>query len=81
MDLPVVVLAVVNTPDSVVLSGPVREVELVQEELEGMSVTCQRVHVTRAFHSPMMEQAKDVIIQRARKIELHQPATDPNAHG
>lgn len=72
-DGPDVGLAAVNAPGRVVLSGSCQAVEHAKQALQEAGVTCQPVHVTRAFHSPMMEQAAAAITQKARSVTLNPP--------
>ena len=81
-DLREVVIAGVNGPDMLTLSGSLSAIAEVQSALESNGATCHRVHVTRAFHSPAMHAAaaelRDVIghvLPRATAIPLYSSVT------
>jgi malonyl CoA-acyl carrier protein transacylase len=67
-------LAAINAPRRVVLSGSFQAVELAEKVFQDAGVACQRVHVSHAFHSPMMQRAADAVTRKAREITLHVPA-------
>jgi acyl transferase domain-containing protein len=50
-------LAAVNAPQSCVLSGAVPAIEAAERELKVRGVAIQRLHVSHAFHSAMVEPA------------------------
>ncbi|MFI9769612.1 amino acid adenylation domain-containing protein [Streptomyces sp. NPDC052415] len=61
-------VAVRNAPGRLVLSGTVRAVEAAVAELTGRGVAAQRLGVTRAFHSPLMEPAARALYDAARAL-------------
>lgn len=66
-------LAVINSPQDMVLSGPCEAVDAAEQQLQQDDVVCRRVHVNRAFHSPMMEQAAETLTRKVRELDLHVP--------
>jgi amino acid adenylation domain-containing protein len=72
-DGPDVGLAAINAPRRVVLSGSCQAVEQAKKALQDAGVACQRVHVLRAFHSSMMQQAADAVTRKARETTLRTP--------
>ena len=72
-DGPDVGLAAINAPRRVVLSGSCQAVARVKQAFKDARVACQYVHVLRAFHSPMMQQAADAVSRKAREISLRKP--------
>lgn len=66
-------LAVINSAADMVLSGPVEAIEQAEKALQEAGTACRRVHVARAFHSPMMNAAAEKLTQAAQKITLHPP--------
>ncbi len=70
---PDLVVAAVNSPTDVVLSGPVEAVERASTVLEAADVMCRRVHVNRAFHSPMMADAAERLVTWAERVPLRIP--------
>ncbi len=71
---PDVGIATINAPGRIVLSGSCQAVERAESELKEAGVACQRVHVARAFHSPMMTKAAEAVTAQAKSITLHSPA-------
>ena len=72
-DGPDVGVAAVNAPGRVVLSGSPQAVDHAGQALQDAGVSWQRVHVNRAFHSPMMAQAAKAIVAKARAVTLQPP--------
>ena len=73
-DEPGVVLAVVNGPRDVVLSGSSEALDRVRERLEAADVPMRALAVTHALHSPLMEPALDEFRAVAGSVEHHEPA-------
>ena len=72
-DGPDVGVAAVNALGHVVLSGSCQAVAQAKQALQAAGVNCQPVYVNRAFHSPMMAQAAQTIVQHARAVTLNPP--------
>ncbi|WP_086664533.1 type I polyketide synthase [Lentzea kentuckyensis] len=72
---PSVVVAAVNSPDHLVLSGPIDAVSRVQRELEAGSVAVRRLQVSHAFHSPTMTGAAPLLRDAVRTVRFGMPAT------
>jgi acyl transferase domain-containing protein/acyl carrier protein len=66
-------LAAINAPGRVVLSGSCQAIARIETELQEADIACQRVHVARAFHSPMMQSAAEAITRKAETVTLHLP--------
>ncbi|MCP4399949.1 MAG: acyltransferase domain-containing protein, partial [bacterium] len=66
-------LAVINSAKDMVLSGPVSTVSKAEKELTQTGTICRRVHVTRAFHSPMMDDAAKKITSTIDEISFSPP--------
>ncbi|MCP4395680.1 MAG: acyltransferase domain-containing protein, partial [bacterium] len=66
-------LAVINSAKDMVLSGPVNSVSLAEKELIQSGTICRRVHVTRAFHSPMMNDAAEKLTSTIDEISFSPP--------
>jgi thioester reductase-like protein len=47
-------VAAINAPDASVISGPVRAVEDFAARLSAQNISTKRLHVSHAFHSPMV---------------------------
>lgn len=72
-DDPDVDVAVINSPRDVVLSGRPEAVDRVAERLTEQGVGAQRLHTTRAFHSPMMVDAAARVGAQAEQVTLNPP--------
>ncbi|GAA2489863.1 type I polyketide synthase [Streptomyces longisporus] len=66
-------LAAVNADQLVVVSGEPQEIEELASRLRADGVSCGRLEVSRAFHSPLMDTAADAFGQTAGSHELHAP--------
>lgn len=66
-------LAAVNGPALCVLSGPLAAIEAAEKKLTAANVDCRRLHVTRAFHSSMVEPLLPDFIGQVAKVKLHSP--------
>ncbi len=66
-------LAVINSAKDMVLSGPVDIVSLAEKELTQTGTICRRVRVTRAFHSPMMDDAAEKLASTVDGISFSPP--------
>ncbi|RMI33404.1 type I polyketide synthase [Nocardia stercoris] len=81
LDLPqlasgAVVVAVRNSPSDTVLSGPETEIDAAVTELTARGVRAKRLHVTQAFHSPLVEPMLADLRAAFAGIELSPPAID-----
>ncbi|PIE44830.1 MAG: hypothetical protein CSA45_05225 [Gammaproteobacteria bacterium] len=72
-DHPAVSLGVFNAPTRVVFSGPVEAMEVLQADLETKGVAIQRVNVRQAFHSSMMDEASQALVDVVKPLERHLP--------
>ena len=67
-------VAVINSPDSCVVSGPDEAIETLAAQLQAQDVQCRRLHTSHAFHSAMMEPALAPFITHLQTVTLHPPA-------
>jgi acyl transferase domain-containing protein/NADPH:quinone reductase-like Zn-dependent oxidoreductase/thioesterase domain-containing protein/acyl carrier protein len=68
-----VVVAVLNGPDNVVISGDANAVERISEKLAADGVQVKMLNVSHAFHSPLMDEMLDEFERFARSIEFRAP--------
>ncbi|MFI2380527.1 beta-ketoacyl synthase N-terminal-like domain-containing protein [Streptomyces sp. NPDC018964] len=68
-----IALAAVNGPDSVVLSGVEAEVVALAEEFAAQGRKTQRLSVSHAFHSPLMEPMLDAFREVAEGLTYAEP--------
>ncbi|MEU4526548.1 SDR family NAD(P)-dependent oxidoreductase [Amycolatopsis sp. NPDC024027] len=69
-------IAVVNSPDSLVLAGPKRALRRLAARLQGNGHKTRWLQVSHAFHSPLMDPALSPLTETARAIQ-HHSATIP----
>ncbi|MGB1016715.1 MAG: type I polyketide synthase, partial [Nannocystaceae bacterium] len=71
LDCPEVEIAAINGPKSVVISGDASAIETV---LAGQAVTSRRLAVSHAFHSPLMEPAREELASAIENTVFNTPA-------
>jgi acyl transferase domain-containing protein/acyl carrier protein len=68
-----VAIAALNAPDSVVISGPEASVAAVLAQLQPAGVRCERLVVSHAFHSALMDPILDEFERIAGRIAFTPP--------
>ncbi len=68
-----VVIAVLNGPENIVISGEATAVEAVSAKLAADGVQVKPLNVSHAFHSPLMDEMLDEFEAFASTIEYHKP--------
>lgn len=66
-------LAAVNSPTRCVVAGPMQAIEQLHKHLTTLDMSCQRLHVSHAFHSTMMDTILETFLQHIKQIKLHAP--------
>lgn len=67
-------VANINTPSQVVISGDQEEVAAAQQHFEAVAkVRFTRLNVSGAFHSPLMQQARNEFADFCRRFEFRDP--------
>lgn len=66
-------IAASNAPSACVVAGSHDAINLFQEKLLEKGINCRRLHVSHAFHSPMMESILEAFRQEVAKVKLHPP--------
>jgi malonyl CoA-acyl carrier protein transacylase/NADP-dependent 3-hydroxy acid dehydrogenase YdfG/acyl carrier protein len=66
-------LAAVNGPRAVVLSGPPEAIEAAQQALTAAGSRCVPLAVTRAYHGPLVDAAKQRLIDALDSCSFHEP--------
>lgn len=69
-----VAIAAFNTPEQCVISGAATEVDLLCTTLAQRGVRCQRLPVSHAFHSPLVEPMLDAFERVAEGIKWSAPS-------
>ncbi|UXI00911.1 ACP S-malonyltransferase [Photobacterium sp. TY1-4] len=64
----------INAGDQIIVSGAVTAIEALQAELELLGIKNQRLKVSGAFHSPLMQPAADRFAQEIEKYSFREPA-------
>ena len=68
-----VTIAAINGPESMVISGESEAITTVCSKLEAMGVKTKPLHVSHAFHSPMMEPMLAEFAAVAQEVIYNQP--------
>lgn len=66
-------IAAINAPSLCVASGPVAEIEALNERLTARGVACRRLSVSHAFHSRALDPVLDEIESAAASVSLSPP--------
>ena len=66
-------IAVINSPQSCVVSGPTKAIEDFKAYLEAQSIPCRLLETSHAFHSSLMESALTEFGQTLQRISLNAP--------
>lgn len=66
-------IAAINAPSLCVASGPVGEIEALEERLTARAVACRRLAVSHAFHSRALDPVLDEIEAAAASVPLAPP--------
>ncbi|BAY23355.1 beta-ketoacyl synthase [Calothrix sp. NIES-2100] len=66
-------IAASNAPSTCVVAGSHDAINTFQEKLLEKGINCRRLHVSHAFHSPMMESILEPFRQEVTKVKLHPP--------
>jgi amino acid adenylation domain-containing protein len=69
-----VAIAAVNSPLSTVISGAAADVETICAALQARGISSKPLHVSHAFHSPLMEPAEAPLESAATAVRLSRPA-------
>lgn len=66
-------VAAYNGPEHTVVAGPVTAIESLIGQFTAAGVRAQRLHVSHAFHSPLIEPALDTFEQAVATVQLRAP--------
>ncbi len=66
-------IAVINSAELCVVSGPSEAIDDFATKLEGLDIPARRLNTSHAFHSPMMEAAVAPFEQLLNELSLHPP--------
>ncbi|MHA4820506.1 acyltransferase domain-containing protein, partial [Streptomyces aculeolatus] len=70
---PQVAIAAHNAPTTLTLSGPDTALATVEEALSAQGIRVRRLHVSHAFHSPLMNPILDDFHHTAQTLTYHPP--------
>ena len=68
-----VVVAAINGPQNIVISGEAASIEAALKQFEAKAIVVHPLHVSHAFHSPLMAPMLDAFRQQAAAIALNAP--------
>ncbi|MGB3204468.1 MAG: amino acid adenylation domain-containing protein [Crinalium sp.] len=68
-----VAIAAINGPQSIVISGQQEAIDAICATLETESIKSERLNVSHAFHSPLMEPMLDSFSQVAQEVTYSEP--------
>lgn len=66
-------IAALNGEEITVVSGPGELLSAWQQQLHADGVVCQRLHVSRAFHSAMLDPVVPAFVEAFQGVHLHAP--------
>ncbi|WP_217563203.1 acyltransferase domain-containing protein, partial [Paenibacillus sp. GbtcB18] len=66
-------ISAVNGPSMCVVAGPVADIERLEQQLAAEEHVCRRIQTSHAFHSIMMEPAREPFKALAGSVRLHPP--------
>jgi len=69
-----IAIAVINSNQDTVISGSEQEIELAEKILKQQGIDSKRLHVSLAFHSPLMERPAKLLKERLKQISLKKPS-------
>lgn len=72
-DFPGLVIAVKNSPQQTVVSGPREVIELLKIYCAENNLRSTAIATSHAFHSPLMQPVVEDFYQEAQKVTYHQP--------
>ncbi|KAL8954144.1 MAG: hypothetical protein Q9222_000027 [Ikaeria aurantiellina] len=71
------VVACVNSPGSVTISGDLDQIDTLHSELERQSIFAQKLHVSMAYHSPHMNLIADDYLAKLGQLDRGEPPVGP----
>jgi acyl transferase domain-containing protein len=67
-------IAAYNGPESIVLSGDTKALNLLSQQLKAANIRVKMLAVSHAFHSPMMDPILDTFRSIAEEVDYRQPS-------
>ena len=71
--LPKLQIAALNAPGSVVVSGPIGQIDTLEQHLRDVGAAARRLRVSGAFHSALMEPCLEEFETIASELDLREP--------
>ncbi len=66
-------LAASNAPSTCVVSGNIKAIAQLEQQLQQQGINCRRLHTSGAFHSPMMDGMLEPFTKLLQQISLQPP--------
>ncbi|HBI21402.1 MAG TPA: polyketide synthase [Legionella sp.] len=66
-------ISAVNAQNLTVVSGTHEAIDVFQRRLAADGHVCQKLRTTHPFHSELLRQAADILVDRARDVTMHVP--------
>lgn len=66
-------LAVINSQEDMVFSGTCQAIDAIEKDLVQKEIFYRRVHQSKAYHTPIMENAGKVLAEKAKQLILKKP--------
>jgi len=66
-------IAAINSPKQCVVSGPLKDIQKLEKELQAQNIRFRRLPSQQAFHSPMMEKILQKFSEKLQTIHWHAP--------
>ena len=74
-DVPGVYVANFNSPSQTIISGLKADLEAAAKKLEAAGLKCRFIPVSCAFHSPIIQPARDFLGRKLKAIDYQKPTT------
>jgi len=66
-------ISVINSPNLIVISGPIDDISALENELSSRKISCKRLNTSHAFHSHMMDPSIEPLMKIISSVKLSPP--------